>query len=54
LQPFYRQTFGYARGDFPVTEHLGDVSLALPFSGVMSEDQVDYVVAQLRIALRDY
>jgi len=54
LQPFYRQTFGYARGDFPVTEHLGDVSLALPFSGVMSEDQVDYVVAQLRVALRDH
>jgi dTDP-4-amino-4,6-dideoxygalactose transaminase len=51
LQPFYRQTFGYARGDFPVTEHLGDVSLALPFSGVMTEDQVDYVVAQLRVAL---
>jgi perosamine synthetase len=51
LQPFYRQTFGYARGDFPVTEHLGDVSLALPFSGVMTEDQVEYVVAQLRVAL---
>jgi len=54
LQPFYRQTFGYARGDFPVTEHLGDVSLALPFSGVMTEDQVDYVVAQLRAMLRDH
>jgi len=54
LQPFYHQTFGYARGDFPVTEHLGDVSLALPFSGVMTEDQVDYVVAQLRVALHDH
>jgi perosamine synthetase len=43
LQPFYRQKFGYARGDFPVTEHLGDVSLALPFSGIMTEDQVDRV-----------
>jgi perosamine synthetase len=53
LQPFYRQTFGYARGDFPITEHLGDVSLALPFSGVMTEDQVDYVVEQLRVSLRD-
>jgi perosamine synthetase len=48
LQPFYREKFGYRRGDFPVTEYLGDVSLALPFSGVMTEDQVDYVCQQLR------
>ena len=50
LQPFYRQTFGYERGDFPVTELLGDVSLALPFSGVMSEEQVDRVCVELRRA----
>ena len=48
LQPFYREKFGYQRGDFPVTEYLGDVSLALPFSSVMSEDQVDYVCVQLK------
>lgn len=50
LQPFYRDKFGYRRGDFPVTEYLGDVSLALPFSGVMTEDQVDYVCERLRSA----
>jgi perosamine synthetase len=48
LQPFYREKLGYGRGDFPVTEHLGDVCLALPFSGVMTEEQVDYVCQQLR------
>jgi perosamine synthetase len=48
LQPFYREKFGYQPGDFPVAEHLGDVSLALPFSGVMPEDQVDYVCHHLR------
>ncbi len=47
LQPFYREKFGYQRGDFPVTEYLGDVSLALPFSGVMTEEQVDYVCQHL-------
>ncbi|WP_029215674.1 DegT/DnrJ/EryC1/StrS family aminotransferase [Kallotenue papyrolyticum] len=47
LQPFYRAQFGYRRGDFPVTERLGDVSLALPFSSVMSEAQVDYVCEHL-------
>jgi perosamine synthetase len=47
LQPFYRERFGYKRGDFPVTEHLGDVCLALPFSSTMTEEQVDYVCSQL-------
>jgi perosamine synthetase len=51
LQPFYRNKFGYQRGDFPVTEYLGDVSLALPFSSVMTEEQVDYVCQQLRSAI---
>ena len=48
LQPFYVERFGYKRGDFPVTEHLGDVSLALPFSSVMTEEQVDYVCGHLK------
>jgi perosamine synthetase len=48
LQPFYRKRFGYRRGDFPVTEALGDVSLALPFSSVMREQQVDRVCDVLR------
>ena len=52
LQPFYRAKFGYQPGDFPVTEYLGEVSLALPFSSVMTEEQVDYVCQQLRSAAR--
>jgi dTDP-4-amino-4,6-dideoxygalactose transaminase len=51
LQPFYRQQFGYQPGDFPVTEELGEVSLALPFSGVMTEEQVDMVCDALRQSL---
>jgi dTDP-4-amino-4,6-dideoxygalactose transaminase len=51
LQPFYRERFGYQRGDFPIAEHLGDVSLALPFSSVMTETQVDYVCDTLRKAV---
>ncbi len=52
LQPFYRKKFGYERGDFPITEYLGDVSLALPFSGVMTEEQVAYVCRQVHIGVR--
>jgi len=43
LQPFMVERFGYRVGDFPVTEALGNRNLALPFSGVMSEAQVDTV-----------
>lgn len=48
LQPFYVQKFGYQRGDFLVTEEAGDTCLALPFSSVMLEEQVDYVCDALR------
>jgi perosamine synthetase len=48
LQPFYAQRFGYRRGDFPVTEEAGDTCLALPFSSVMTEEQVSYVCRVLR------
>ena len=53
LQPFYRQQFGYRRSAFPVAEYLGDVSLALPFSSVMAESQVDRVCDVLRSILGD-
>ena len=43
LQPYMQQKFGYQAGDFPITEDLGRRGLALPFSGVMSEAQVDQV-----------
>lgn len=43
LQPYMVSRFGYQQGDFPVTEDLGRRSLAIPFSSVMTEDQVDYV-----------
>ncbi len=53
LQPFYIETFGYRRGDFPVTEQAGDTCLALPFSGVMTEEQVDVVCEALRTAVNE-
>ena len=43
LQPYMVSRFGYQEGDFPITEDLGKRSLAIPFSSVMTEEQVDYV-----------
>jgi len=47
LQPYMVEQFGYCPGDFPVTEELGKRGLALPFSGKMSEAQVDQVCLAL-------
>jgi dTDP-4-amino-4,6-dideoxygalactose transaminase len=44
LQPYMVDRFGFRPGSFPVTEELGRRCLALPFSGIMSEQEVDQVV----------
>ncbi len=51
LQPFMMERFGYQPGDFPIAEDLGRRGLALPFSGVMTEDQVDLVCKELTNAV---
>ncbi len=48
LQPYMVERFGYQEGAFPVTEDLGRRGLALPFSGVMEEGQVERVCQALR------
>lgn len=51
LQPYMMEIHGYQAGDFPITEDLGSRSLALPFSGVMTEEQVGLVSEALKIAV---
>lgn len=52
LQPYMVERFGYRIGDYPITEDLGRRGLALPFSGVMPEGQVDQVCRILRDVLK--
>jgi dTDP-4-amino-4,6-dideoxygalactose transaminase len=51
LQPYMVERFGCQPGDFPVTEDLGRRGLALPFSGVMTEAQVETVCQTIREGL---
>jgi len=51
LQPYMVEMFGYQPGDFPVTEDLGNRSLALPFSGTMTEEEVVFVCQQIAEAI---
>ncbi len=48
LQPYMAERFGFREGDFPNTEDLGKRGLALPFSGVMREEEVETVCSTLR------
>ena len=52
LQPYMVERFDYREGDYPVTEDLGQRGLALPFSSVMDEGQVDAVCRALVEAIR--
>ncbi len=51
LQPYLVERFGYRQGDYPITEDLGARGLALPFSGVMTEEQVEMVCRTLQSVL---
>jgi dTDP-4-amino-4,6-dideoxygalactose transaminase len=53
LQPYIARQFGYLPGDFPVTENQGQRGLALPFSGVMREEQVDLVCQTLHQVIQE-
>lgn len=52
LQPFYRQQFGYAPGDFPVTERIADHTIALPFFSDLTRDQIATVCKTLAAGIR--
>lgn len=51
LQPYYRERFGFAPGDFPVAEDVAERSLALPFFPQIAESDVDRAVGALARAL---
>jgi dTDP-4-amino-4,6-dideoxygalactose transaminase len=53
LQPFYRERFGFRPGDFPVSEEMGQRCLALPFSGAMTDAQIDAVCGALAEVLAE-
>jgi len=47
LMSYYRETFGYREGQFPVTEDVAARSLALPFFPQLRQSQVERVATTL-------
>jgi perosamine synthetase len=51
LQPFYREAFGYRPGDFPITEHIANRTVALPFFNHLTDEQIRTVCISLANAV---
>jgi dTDP-4-amino-4,6-dideoxygalactose transaminase len=53
LHPYYRETFGYAPGDLPNAEWIGDRTLSLPLSPKLSDADVADVIVAMHRAFSD-
>jgi len=52
--PFYRDTFGYRPEDFPDSEWVYERSLSLPIYPGMSDEEVEYVIENVRCLTLKY
>jgi dTDP-4-amino-4,6-dideoxygalactose transaminase len=53
LEPYYRNTFGYKKGDFPVAERLGASTITLPTHAKLTQKQQQYVIDSLKDCLHE-
>jgi perosamine synthetase len=52
LQPFYRERFGFKKGDYPIAESVSHRTIALPFYNRMDETSVELVVQTLKVMIQ--
>ena len=48
LLTYYRQTFGYRRGMYPVAERIGDSTITLPLYPKLTDEEVQYVISTVK------
>lgn len=54
LHPYYRDTYGYKRGDFPNAEYASDRLISLPLFPAMSGQDVEYTVSAVTHLINKY
>jgi len=54
LHPYYANTFGYKKGDFPNAEYISDRTLSLPFSPKLTDQDAEDVVSAVTAVLNRY
>lgn len=53
LTPYYRTEWGYGRGDLPVTEHVSNRILTLPFHLYLTESDLNRIAGRVREFFRN-
>lgn len=48
LHPYYRDAFGYSRGDFANAEYISDRTISLPLSAKLTDEDVEDVIDAVR------
>jgi dTDP-4-amino-4,6-dideoxygalactose transaminase len=51
LHPYYQNTYGYKRGDFPNAEWISDRTVSLPLSAKLTDDDVEDVIEAVRATI---
>jgi dTDP-4-amino-4,6-dideoxygalactose transaminase len=54
LHPYYRNRYGYQRGDFPNTEFVADRTVSLPLSAKLTDEDVDDVINAASTILKSH
>jgi dTDP-4-amino-4,6-dideoxygalactose transaminase len=54
LHPYYRETYGYARGDFPNSEWISDRTVSLPLSPKLTDEDIEDVMAVMERTMRRF
>ncbi len=52
LLKYYRDSFGFKEGDFPVAEKIGERTISLPLYPSLKDIEVDYIVKSLQDILK--
>jgi UDP-4-amino-4-deoxy-L-arabinose-oxoglutarate aminotransferase len=52
LLQYYRETYGFQPGRFPVAERIGNQTLSLPLYNQLTDAEVDYVIETVTAALQ--
>ena len=53
LLKYYRETFGYKEGDFPIAEDIGKGTISLPLYPRLDDTEVYYVIEYLKKVLKN-
>lgn len=52
LRTYYRETFGFKPGDFPIAEEIGERTLSIPLYPKLEDREVEYVIQKVIEAKR--